>query len=81
MTFLVGRWRKYSISSTGFPAPVISEQGTMPRGLVFQPGPNGTAAISGKPASSDAGKSYVITIIASNHIGHAATKKVTISIS
>jgi large repetitive protein len=80
LTFRVGRWRKYLISSTGFPAPVVSEQGMLPRGLVFQRGPNGTAIISGKPASSAAGKRYVITIIASNHIGHAATKQVTISI-
>ena len=43
-------------------------------------GPDGTALIIGKPALSETGKRSLITITASNHIGHAATKKVTIRI-
>ena len=80
LTFRASRHVRYLIASTGFPTPVLREHGPLPRGLAFRPGPNGTALIVGKPALSDKGKRYLITIIASNHIGHAATKNVTIRI-
>ena len=80
LTFLAGRQVRYRIKSTGFPAPALSERGRLPRGLSFRAGADGTALITGKPARGDKGKRYVITITASNHIGHAATKKVTIRI-
>ncbi|HTZ92596.1 MAG TPA: putative Ig domain-containing protein [Streptosporangiaceae bacterium] len=80
LTFRVGRHVRYKISSTGFPAPVLSEHGSLPRGLTFRAGADGTALIVGKPARSDRGKRYRITIIASNHVGPAATKHVTIRI-
>jgi large repetitive protein len=80
LTFRAGRHVRYRIKSTGFPAAVLREHGRLPRGLAFRAGATGTALIIGKPAKGDKGKRYVITITASNHIGHAATKKVTIRI-
>ena len=80
LTFRAGRHVRYRITSSGFPAPVLSEHGRIPRGLSFRAGSDGTALIVGKPARGDKGKRYAITITASNHIGHAATKKVTIRI-
>ena len=80
LTFRAGRHVQYRIKSTGFPAPELREHGRLPRGLSFRAGADGTALIIGKPARGDMGKRYVITITASNHIGHAATKKVTIRI-
>jgi hypothetical protein len=38
----------------------------------------GVAVIIGKPARSDKGKHFLITINANNHIGRTANKKVTI---
>ncbi len=80
LNFRASRNVRYRITSTGFPAPVLRERGLLPRGLAFRAGPNGTALIVGKPATSDKGKRYLITIIASNHIGRAAAKKLTIRI-
>lgn len=80
LTFQAGRQVRYLITSTGFPAAVLREQGLLPHGLAFRAGRNGTALIVGKPVLGDKGKHYIITIIASNHIGHAAAKKVTILI-
>ncbi len=80
LTFRACRHVRYRITSTGFPAPVLREHGLLPRGLAFRARPNGTARTLGKPAISDKGKRYLITIIASNHIGHAAAKHVTIRI-
>jgi len=80
LTFRVGRHVQYRVKSTGFPAPVLSEHGRLPRGLTFRAGANGTALIIGKPVRGDKGKRYRITITASNHIGHAASQGVTIRI-
>jgi hypothetical protein len=78
LRFRAGRHVRYLITSTGFPTPVLREHGLLPRGLALRTRPYGTALLVGKPARSDKGKHYLITITASNHIGHAATKKVTI---
>jgi large repetitive protein len=80
LTFRAGRHVRYLITSTGFPTPVLSEHGTLPRGLSFRPGPDGTAVIAGKPALSDRGKQYLVAITAGNNIGGAVTKKLTIRI-
>jgi large repetitive protein len=80
LTFRVGHSVRYQITSTGFPTPVLHESGRLPRGLTFRAGRDGTAVIAGKPAGRDKGKHFVITITASNHIGRAATRKVTIFI-
>jgi DNA-binding beta-propeller fold protein YncE len=80
LTFRAGRHVRYRITATGFPAPVLREHGRLPRGLAFRARPNGTALIVGKPALGDQGKRYRITVTASNHVGHAATKTVTIRI-
>jgi large repetitive protein len=80
LTAQVGRYVRYRITSTGFPVPVLREHGLLPRGLAFRAGANGTALIVGKPARSDKGKRYRITIIASNNVGSSATEHVTIRI-
>jgi large repetitive protein len=80
LTFRVGSDVRYRITSTGFPRPVLRERGRLPRGLAFRSGTNGTALIVGKPARGDKGKRYLISIIASNGIGRAATKHITIRI-
>ncbi|MDH6109639.1 hypothetical protein P3T36_000410 [Kitasatospora sp. MAP12-15] len=37
----------FTVRSTGYPAPALSMTGTLPSGLTFTPGANGTATISG----------------------------------
>ncbi|HEY2640467.1 MAG TPA: putative Ig domain-containing protein [Streptosporangiaceae bacterium] len=80
LTFRAGHSVRYQITSTGFPAPVLRESGRLPRGLKFRAGRNGTALIVGTPARGEKGKRFIVTITASNHIGRAATKSVTIRI-
>lgn len=80
LTFRAGHHVRYLITSTGFPLPVLSEHGLLPRGLAFEVLPEGQAFIVGKPALRDKGKRYLITITASNHIGQPVTKNVTIRI-
>ncbi|MHB1430861.1 MAG: putative Ig domain-containing protein [Streptosporangiaceae bacterium] len=78
ITFRTGRRGRYLIDTTGFPVPRLAEHGTLPRGLAFRTEPGGYAVITGQPFRSDRGKRYLITITASNRIGHPAVKKITI---
>jgi hypothetical protein len=66
-TFTVGEQSSFDVTATGYPAPEISETGSMPEGLVFDIQPGGTATISGTPAPGTGGV-YPITITASNGI-------------
>ena len=78
IAFRIGRRGRYLISSTGYPVPRLAERGPLPRGLAFRTEPGGHAAIVGQPFRSDQGRRYVITITASNRIGHPASRKITI---
>jgi DNA-binding beta-propeller fold protein YncE len=65
----------------GTPTPRLTEKGKLPSGVTFTAGKNGTATITGKPAHSAKGKSYVITLTASNGVGKAVTQKFTLKVS
>jgi hypothetical protein len=65
------------VSATGVPLPALTEVGAMPLGLSFTDNGNGTATISGTPASTAAG-SYPITITAGNLVLPNATGTLTI---
>ncbi len=56
-------------TSGGLPAPTISYTGTLPSGVSFTPGANGTATLSGTPATSAGGQSFPITLTATNAAG------------
>ena len=62
----------YTVTTTGYPAPTITETGALPSGLTFTGNGNGTATISGTPASGTAG-TYPVTISATNASGSTAT--------
>ena len=64
-TALVGTPFGFTVAATGYPAPSIGETGPLPTGLTFINNGNGTATISGTPASTSAG-SYVLDLIATN---------------
>lgn len=78
LTFRAGHDVRYRIMSTGFPAAALRESGRLPHGLRFHIRRKGVAVIIGKPARSDKGKHFLITITANNHIGRTAIKNVTI---
>ena len=49
--FSTGVAGTYTVTTTGYPAPTINESGTLPSGLSFASSGNGSATISGTPAS------------------------------
>jgi len=74
-TFTVGQANSYTIATTGFPAPAITEKGALPKGVTFT---NGT--LSGIP-SSGAGGSYPITFTATNGVTPDATQQFTLTVN
>jgi hypothetical protein len=69
----------FTVTSTGSPAATISESGSLPPGLKFTAGANGTASITGTPNLLDLG-AYKITLTAKNSVG-TATQPFTINIA
>jgi hypothetical protein len=77
-SFTVGTNSTYNITTTGYPAPTITQQGTLPAGLTFKDNGNGTGTISGSTTAS--GGTYPVTIQATNSSGSTATLNLTITV-
>jgi hypothetical protein len=69
-TSIVGTPFTTTITTTGVPAPAISETGALPAGLTFVDNHNGTATLAGTAAAGTGG-SYPITISATSTAGTA----------
>ena len=59
-----------TIRTTGYPAPALTETGTVPAGLTFTDNGNGTAVLTGTPAAGSCGR-YWIAIAAANPSGNS----------
>ena len=79
-TFAVGSAGTFTVTATGTPVVALSESGSLPSPVTFKDNGNGTATISGTPATGTAG-TYPITISASNGVGTAATQSFTLTVS
>ncbi|HEY3605858.1 MAG TPA: putative Ig domain-containing protein, partial [Pseudonocardiaceae bacterium] len=75
-SFSTGTASTFAITATGYPAPTITEAGTLPAGLTFVDNTNGTATIAGTPT---AGGTYVLAITATNRTG-SANQTLTITV-
>jgi hypothetical protein len=78
-TFAVGTAGSFTITTTGFPAPTISEAGTLPTGVHFTNNGDGTATVAGTPANGTGG-SYFLTMAAHNGVGSNASQGVTLTV-
>ena len=79
-TFTVGTAGSFTVTATGVPAPSLTETGALPSGVVFQNNGNGTATLSGTPASGTSG-TYALSFSASNGVGTAATQSFTLTVN
>jgi len=70
MTAKIGVPVHRTITTTGYPAPALTQSGPLPAGLSFTDQGNGTAAITGTPAPGTRGR-YLITVTATNQSGAA----------
>ena len=78
-TALTGTPFSFTVTTTGVPAATITRPGSLPPGISFTAGANGTATLSGTPSSLTAGHSYPITFTATNSAA-AVTQAFTLSV-
>jgi hypothetical protein len=78
-TFTVGQAGSFTVKTSGYPTPTITEAGTLPGGVSFKDNGNGTATLSGTPAAGSQ-PSYVLTLTASNGLSPTATQKFTLTV-
>src|SRR5207248_2131556 len=79
-TFNVGASASFTVLTTGFPTPSLTETGTLPSGVTFKDNGNGTATLSGTPAAGTAA-TYTLTFTATNGIGTPATQNFTLTVT
>jgi hypothetical protein len=65
VSFLLGRFSSFKVSTTGSPAPTLSVAGTLPSGITFN---TSTAQLRGTPAAGTLGV-YPLTFTATNSVG------------
>ena len=68
--FTAGTPGTFTVTTTGFPPPAISETGALPSGVTLVDNGNGTATLSGTPAGGSGGV-YPIVLSATNSGGTA----------
>ncbi|MGB7052007.1 MAG: putative Ig domain-containing protein [Acidimicrobiales bacterium] len=78
-TFTVGSAGTFTVTTTGNPTAALSETGTLPTGVSFVDNGNGTATLSGTPASGMGG-SYPITVAATNGVSPDASQAFTLTV-
>jgi Ca2+-binding RTX toxin-like protein len=72
-TLTAGNSGAITVTATGTPTPTFMETGTFPPGVTLIDNGNGSASISGTPASGSEG-AYVLTLTAANGVSPAATE-------
>ncbi len=77
--FSVGTAGAFTVTTTGFPAPLLSESGALPSGVTFKDNGNGTGTLAGAPAAGTGG-SYALAITATNGSG-PATQTFTLKVA
>jgi sugar lactone lactonase YvrE len=70
----------FSVTTTGYPTPVITESGALPSGVTFTDTGEGTADLAGAATAGTAG-TYPITITASNGTGSPAVQSFVLTVS
>jgi hypothetical protein len=74
-TLIVGAPSSFTVTATGFPAPALTESGTLPAGVTFTDNGNGTATIATAAGFGPGSVGmYDLKITASNGVGANATQ-------
>lgn len=76
----VGTVLHWTVRANGVPLPSLTVTGTLPKGITFTAGTNGSAVFGGKPSAAAVGE-HVVTLVATNGIGVPATQRLTIDVS
>ncbi|HUB38050.1 MAG TPA: putative Ig domain-containing protein [Streptosporangiaceae bacterium] len=72
--FRTGKHHTFRITTSGYPAPRLTERGQLPKGLSLKIYRNGTATLTGTPRRSDKQRTYILKLTATNATGKTATQ-------
>ena len=78
-SFQAGSAGTFAVTTTGDPAPALSESGALPSGVTFLDHGDGSGTLGGTPASGSGG-SYPLSLTASNGVGPDATQTFTLTV-
>ena len=78
-SFAVGIADTFTVTTTGVPAPALSETGALPIGVTFVDNGDGTATLGGTAAAATGG-TYALSITAANGVTPDATQSFTLSV-
>lgn len=79
--FTVGMMGTFTVATTGFPKPSLSDNGAvLPTGVTFVDNGNGTGTLSGIPAAGTV-NTYPFTFTANNGIGPAFNQSFTLTVA
>jgi hypothetical protein len=79
-TLVTGAAGTFTVAATGFPAPALTESGTLPAGVTFTDNGNGTATLAGTPDATSGG-TYPMVITADNDVGSPQTQDFTLTVN
>ncbi len=77
--FSVGGAGRFTVKTSGYPAPTVAETGSLPAGVTFTDNGEGSSTIAGTPAAGSAG-TYPLTLTAHNGIGADATQSFALTV-
>ena len=78
-SFTAGTPGSFTVTSTGPPAPGLTETGALPAGVTFVDNGDGTATLSGTPAAGSGGV-YALTFTAANGATPSAQQSFTLTV-
>ncbi|MGA2233021.1 MAG: putative Ig domain-containing protein, partial [Tepidisphaeraceae bacterium] len=70
---------RFTVTTTGFPTPALSEDGVLPDGITFVDNGDGTATLSGIPIVGTAGN-YSLSLSATNGVSPDATQAFALTV-
>ena len=76
-TFTYNAANTFTVTTTGFPAPAVSESGTLPNGVMFVDNHDGTGTLSGTPSQTGI---FAITFGASDGVSPDASQSFTLTV-
>jgi hypothetical protein len=76
--YSAGDFNTLVVAASGSPTPTLTMSGSLPAGLLFRPNRYGAAVISGYQEPGVAGKTFTVTITATNGVSPSAVQQLTI---
>jgi hypothetical protein len=78
VAFAAGAHASFTVATSGFPTPVLSEIGRLPAGLTFTDNGDGTATLAGTPTTAG---TFEFRVLAVNGVGPLAVQSLSVTVA